>query len=405
MPEFPPRRVIKEHTLDAVVVVPGIMGSVLLRDGRPIWGFSDPRTYVSLWTDASAMSSLGLTERELDALAEGTYDPRNARVQVGGLLEFPGFAPITGGFEPYTRLVQELKKVAAHRDAVGAFPYDWRLPVHFNSKLLHRFLKAHLAAWRSHPAYVEARRVDPERRDAGLTIVAHSMGGLVAQGLGGPGIEDGFRDVRRIITLGTPFYGSVKSAVLLSNGESPVPLPRRRLRKAVITMPGVYDLLPRGRCVPAGPAEVTRLDAGDVESMGGRRDLAENALGDYAGRKEVRLPGHRPIVGILQPTWQSLELRDGAAIPAYLSYRFDSDDELLLDDYGRPLLHDDQGDGTVWRYSARPKGADAVPLAQQHGALAKSEEAISTLAGIVTDRGDLGAVSYTHLTLPTSDLV
>jgi hypothetical protein len=59
--------------------------------------------------------------------------------------------------------------------------------------------------------------------------------------------------VRATVTLGTPFFGASKAVLLLGSGRgSPVPLPRARVRRLAVTLPGVYDLLPSYRCVSDG---------------------------------------------------------------------------------------------------------------------------------------------------------
>lgn len=386
----------QSHGLDAVVVVPGIMGSALKDTRGDVWGFSDPMTYVKLWSSRSAMPRLGFTQMELEALATDSYDPATARVQPAGLISSPSFAPILAGLEPYSHLVSQLT-AATHDAAVLEFAYDWRLPIRLNSRLLAQAMKEHLARWRRHQAHAALRQQHPEQRDAEIIIVAHSMGGLVVQGLADPVIEDGFQDVRKVITLGTPFYGSVKAATILAHGEgAPVPLPRRRLAEAARTMPGLYDLLPRNRCllrqVGARP-DVVALGVEDVVGIGGNEQLAQRAASDFLSRKPTTLPGHRPIVGVAQPTWQSLEIMSGAVHPKDKAYRWDKNEVLMRGSDGVPLSFNDMGDGTVWRYAARPKGSpEAESVAQQHGALAKSGEGVQQVVAIVTDLGDLGVL-------------
>jgi len=44
---------------DAIVVVPGIMGSELADcNGTVLWGLADPRWYVSAWTSGKALASI-----------------------------------------------------------------------------------------------------------------------------------------------------------------------------------------------------------------------------------------------------------------------------------------------------------------------------------------------------------
>jgi pimeloyl-ACP methyl ester carboxylesterase len=394
MYSFPPQSIVREHTLDAIVVVPGAMGSALNDEQRGlIWGFTNPKTYLTLWGPEAGMALLALTPAELDAIAEGTYDPKTARVKPAGLIRFSAFAPLTGGFEPYTSLVRALKDAAAHPDAVLTFAYDWRLPVRLNSQVLAKAMRQHLQQWRAHPEHAAARRYHPEQRDAGIILVAHSMGGLVARGLADTTIENGFENVRQVITLGTPFLGSVAAAVMLERGEgAPIALPRNRLRDVARTMPGLYDLLPRNRCVLTRQDhldEVVALTTQDVVAIGGDPHLAAASQSYFETAQATTLPGHRIVEGIVQPTWQSLQIRAGTVDPAYVSYHRYADDTLMRDEIGRAQPFDDQGDGTVWRYAARPEGSleKPVPIAQQHGALASSGETIKTVVGLVTDQG------------------
>lgn len=393
---------IQEHALDAIVVVPGIMGSVLKDTelNRDLWGFESLRPYVNLWRKREdlGVERLALTKSELEDIAEGRYRAETARVRPAGLLPLPSFVPFLGGFEPYTNLVRSVRRVTPHADAVLEFAYDWRLPVRLNSRFLAAALKKHLAQWRAHPKYLDARRVHPGQRNAGIVIIAHSMGGLLVRGLGDPEIEDGFAEVRQVITLGTPFSGSVKSAVMMRTGAgTPLKLPRERLSRAVRTMPGLYDLLPRTPCLlRAGTrSDVVTADAADFASIGGDPVLIQAAQNDFDALHHVSLPGHRYLEGIAQPTPQSFSIRSGEVDAYEHSYRFDEEGEVRRDGDGRLLTYDDKGDGTVWRYAARPRSSDGVAaaqlsIAQDHGALSRSNELVKMLVGFVTDQGDLG---------------
>jgi hypothetical protein len=359
---------------DLVVVVPGIMGSELVDagTGETLWGLRDPRWYVKAWAGGSALRTLALTDDE----QAGRY----GRVRATGLLRFPAFAPVLRGFEPYGRLLDGIRRVTPDPAAVLEFAYDWRLPVHHNAAQLAQFVDARLREWRARPGLAapdEARAV----------IVAHSMGGLLARHLTAiPGAE---QLLRRVITLGTPFYGAAKAAVLLSSGEGgPLPLPKARLRDLAKTLPGLYDLLPTYRCVDTGE-DARRLTPADVAGFGGDAELAAQALERSALVADVGLPGHVQVVGAHQPTVQSIVL-DAGTVRAH-QYTC------------KPGTHglervDLAGDGTVYRESAQLHTIAAMPLAQSHGAIARSDEAVIAVVDALTDRrtgpwlgaGDLG---------------
>lgn len=386
-------------THDLVVVVPGIMGTAL-RDrasGSLVWGLSDARWYLEAWSPGGhGLTPLALTETELEALDNDAYDLGRSRIEPAGLLRgpVPAFAPILRALEPYTALVKRLRDAVVDPAAVLEFDYDWRLPTAFNSRLLANAVARHLEWWRKQPLHAVGRRFHPEERDAQVIIVAHSMGGLVAQGLGL--ISGALDDVRQVITLGTPFYGAVKTLSLLEDGEgAPLPFRRGRLRDAVRTMPGVYDLLPRLRSllVPGNPIgeDVVAVTPAHVAAIGANEELAKAAADRFLARRDVHLPGLKTHVGTHQPTAQSARLEHGRVLAESHYYKFGADD-VIRDSVGQPVQFDEgQGDGTVpWR-SARPLGHRCVShLPQQHGALASSSEALKAIVADVKDDDGLG---------------
>lgn len=206
---------------DAVVVIPGIMGSVLVDTAtkRTLWGLNHIGWYSRAWSTGSSL-------RDLADLEPGRIKPR-------GLLRFPAWAPL-GYFEPYDRLVRHLKEMV-HPRAVCEFAYDWRLPVLHNARLLARAAHGHLATWRADPAHERLGVLQADPSPARLVLVAHSMGGLLTRAL--PlveGTEDEHgeiptvtEDIRATITLGTPFRGAAKAATVLANGRG---LLARRVR-------------------------------------------------------------------------------------------------------------------------------------------------------------------------------
>lgn len=340
---------------DAVIVIPGIMGSELVDagDGTVLWGFS-AKSYASFWTGGSSWERLKVTEEERGG--------GMGRVKATRLLKAPAFAPLLRGIEPYTRLTDAVRGTALHRDAVLEYAYDWRLSVAHNARMLATVAARHLEGWRRHPS---------GSRGAKLVLVAHSMGGLIARYLTGVLGADG--EVRQTITIGTPFQGAVKAAVLLDRGAAgPVPLPRHRLTTLARTLPGVYDLLPSYRCVEDQGA-VRRLTPADVRRLGGDEDLARNAAQTHEAIGRVQEPGLRTMVGVEQPTMQSLQLWQGVARPQY--YTLEDDGNI-----------DWRGDGTVYTQVAAGGVEPVSSLPQSHGALARSSEAIAAVRAALTRR-------------------
>jgi hypothetical protein len=350
----------RDISRDAVVVVPGIMGSELVDrfTGAVRWGLSDPRWYVSAWTSGQALRALRVTESDLAG---------RARLRATRLLRGPAFAPVLRGIEPYCELVTQVRRVVAHPAAVLEFPYDWRLSIADAAAALAAATSAHLDSWRAHPQGSSHARI---------VIVAHSMGGLIAHYF--TTVLGGAEVVRSIVTLGTPFYGAVKAVRVLATGAGgPLPLPHRRLRDLAVTLPGIYDLLPTYRCVDEGTGP-RRLTTSDLSNVGADPTLASASaavLEKLAGVPATKL---HPVVGVGQPTMQSLRIRDGSIEMCY--YACEPDDR-----YGVTRV-DRLGDSTVYRDAASPAGVDPSYLPQSHAMLARSPEAMAHVRSVITQR-------------------
>jgi len=370
---------IPDQTHDAVVVVPGIMGSELIdnRSGRTLWGMNDLSWYVRAWSTGSGLDDLRMTEEERGG--------RYGRVTATRLLKLPAFFRIFAGWEPYTGLVADIRKAVIHPAAVLEFAYDWRLPIAYNGARLAQEARDHLDRWRTRPAHETGRRRHPDGRRAQLVFVAHSMGGLLTRHA--QSVIADKEDIRATITLGTPFYGSAKATWLLNTGRGAW-LPARKslkaavqrradegLRKLVATLPGVHDLLPVYRCLAEGQTS-RRLTPADVEALGGDRELAANAIDWHASMEKVRLINHRAVVGVRQPTAASLRLTDGVVTLEGRDYGGPSDGKTRM------------GDGTVSRGSASLAGAQFTYLPQQHTSLAKTDEVVSHVVGVLTEQDE-----------------
>lgn len=112
-------------------------------------------------------------------------------------------------------------------------------------------LSRYLARAQTNPTlYARSRDAEPQIR---FNLIAHSMGGLVAQyflaQLGGD------EEVHRFITLGTPSRGAMDSLKAFAEGEYPETLwsnllgggfyPKRATNYITLSFPAVYQLLPR----------------------------------------------------------------------------------------------------------------------------------------------------------------
>jgi len=155
------------------------------------------------------------------------------------------------GVKFYGAILDSLVEVGGYRlgdindphpgDTAFIFNYDWRRDN----------VEAAIALGRAIHR-IKSRLKDPGMR---FDIVAHSMGGLVAEYylkygaedvLDGPGEAEvtwaGAPDIGRIVAIGTPHQGTMSAFRILNNGISRTLSPRE-----LFTMPSVHQLLPSGR--------------------------------------------------------------------------------------------------------------------------------------------------------------
>lgn len=358
------------------------MGSTLYEaaTGRRLWGGgSDPRWLLTAWRHRAGLLPLHLTVRE--------REERYGRVRAGELLKAPAWAPVLQGIEPYGKLSEAVRQVVAAPEAVLEFAYDWRLPVEHNGRLLAMAAREALELWRAAPEHDALRRLRPDRRPAQLVFVAHSMGGLVTRAALAHR-PDLAPDTRMVVTLGTPFDGTVKAARILNGHRAPSPGPcsavNRMMRDLAAAMPGVYDLLPAYRCLDTGEDAVHLTDS-DVAALGGDRELADRSRDSRRRLTALPLPGHRVVIGVAQPTDQTMRLTGGVVRTQRWGFHSHRDGTLIRDGHGRPERFDHTGDGTVHRGSASlDSDVPESHVAAQHMALPCNPTVLGRLQAMIT---------------------
>lgn len=320
---------------DLVVIIPGITGSALAdAQGREVWG-------LRLGTIARALAGLGGSLRSLTLPDGFEDDPAPDGVQPTGLMM--GFHVIPGVWSPafgYGELVRFLKHprfgLTLDGEQVNGsspgnlilFAYDWRLSNRRIAKQLKLRVEPALDRWRASA---------PERADAKVVFICHSMGGLVARWfadcLGGAAIT------RSIVTIGTPHRGALQALGQLVNGVSkgigPLQVDFTRFARS---LPSTYELLPEYACIEGPNGALSKT----TECVLPRLDAARAITGMEFHDKLDSAPDPPysliPIVGIGQLTATTARI-DGDRV------------EVLSTIKGR----DRMGDGTVPRFAARPK--------------------------------------------------
>jgi hypothetical protein len=349
---------------DLIVVVPGITGSALRRGDQVVWDLSVAAVTHGLTRNVKALEAMRLPEGIADA------DPDTAhRLEPVGLIQgwhlWPGFWAGAG----YGRLLHRLRRLHGGPERVVGFAYDWRLSNRATARHLRQAVEAKLARWRERPGHADAK----------VIFVCHSMGGLITryylEVLGG-------RDTcQRLITIGTPYSGSIKAVRVLTGGLLPLlPSLNDRLVDVARTMPAIHQLLPTYHCV---------LTDGDPAT------LTDAALPDLPGTAARDAQGlHSEIAAALD--------RNGP--PAYERYAFGGrrqpTDQSVSSTHAGLRYHrqqrgtDHTGDGTVPLFSsvAPEDGTTAAGVfhAARHSGLQRNDllldQVIDKVCGV-----DLGA--------------
>jgi len=241
---------------DVIVLIPGILGSVLVKDGRAIWGASGSSIGNNLITFGGALKELELPS------GLGHNDP-NDGVTAPRILPKLFMVPTFWKADGYGRLADRLKERFAvtratddHAGNLVEFPYDWRLSNQLNAQRLSDRVGPVLDRWRQSTNNSEAK----------LIFICHSMGGLVARYF--LEVLEGRELTRKLITIGTPYQGSVNALETLVNGLF-LGLGRVGVSfdKFVRSLPSIYQLLPTYDCLDVGDGKQRGLSKGDLPNV------------------------------------------------------------------------------------------------------------------------------------------
>jgi pimeloyl-ACP methyl ester carboxylesterase len=324
-----------------VFILPGIMGSQLGRIRAPPW----PANLV--WIDPSDIVAGRLAE---------------LRLPDGGAL-------VAMGAINFTYLALKLRLKAAGF-AVQIFDYDWRHSILQQGELLATRLRA-----------------EPAQR---VTLLAHSMGGLVARaalarsgGAGDGSARDDLANVTRVITLGTPHNGTFAPLQAL---RGTYPSVRRLAALDVLhtaeqlshdvfnTLPSLYEMLPHAGVVSA-------IDLFAAESWPGTGPQPQQGLLHSARHFQARLASgderYTSIIGTGNRTVTGL-----TRVGDEFEYRVTS-----------------AGDGTVPMVSATLDGADNRYVRCEHSALPRDAKVAAAVIALL-DTGQCELASTPALTPP-----
>ncbi len=323
----------KTKMRDIVVILPGITGSVLQKDGKDIWAISGQAAWAFLKTRGGSSQQLKINHHddpEVEDWGDGIQATRlvaDAHL-VPGLVKIDGYTStakvITDRFDVIRGNIYE-DKPANFFD----FPYDWRRDNRANAKILKRLLDLRLKQWREHTGL----------KDAKVILLAHSMGGLISRYY--LEVLEGWRDCKALFTFGTPYRGSVKAVDFLANGYKKLFLD---LTEVMRTFPSVYQLLPIYKMlkvnnqywrIAEAPIELPNIiKARAQDALKFHREI-ENAVNSHCNDEEYRKSYKTiPMVGTKQPTLQSTTLIDDRLeanfeLPEWIDSNLDDGDDTV----------------------------------------------------------------------------
>ncbi len=159
--------------------------------------------------------------------------------------------PLGGAF--YGPLLTYLRNELGYdKHSLSLFPYDWRQDCAAIAQVLQRHI-------------IKFYRCCGDRK---ITLLAHSMGGLIARYCVDvlPGLD---QYIEQVITMGTPHKGAPDAFEALRRG-APLPLNwgRRATAKPLRTFPSAYQLLPTGPLLPDSAYFVQDYNKKEIDIFG-----------------------------------------------------------------------------------------------------------------------------------------
>lgn len=220
---------------DIIVILPGITGSVLEKDGKKIWAPLPQAMLTYLKSLGRSLDWLKLKDDdyECDDLGDGIMATKVVPYTlVPGLSRFDAYTGLKTQLHHKFELIEGNPLISGEAANYFEFPYDWRRDNRCSARKLKEFIERELPKWRN------------RYPDAQVILLAHSMGGLVARYY--LEVLEGYKNTKALITFGTPYFGSIDALNYLANGYTKFSLDFTDLMR---TFTSVYQLLPIYSCV------------------------------------------------------------------------------------------------------------------------------------------------------------
>lgn len=369
-----------------IVLLPGIMGSVLQKNGKDLWSLSGQALVPFLLSSGDNLRELVVAQEDWQrpSLDDGVQAVRlfETVYNVPGLIDGVGYATICAHLQAQFELTEGSILNPNPAANFFPFPYDWRRDCRASAQALKRFIDQQLPQWRQHGG-----------PDAKVILLAHSMGGLVSRYY--TEVLGGWEQTVALITFGTPHRGAPNALRTLSWGFGAKGLKQALLGGSfdVLTeiarsSAAVYQLLPTYPCIPTadGWKRVCELDGlpnVDRRRATEAREQFHNVIFD-AVTQNLGTPGYSyrtlPVIGTHQRTYQSAVLEDGVV-------------QLRVDPPAGLDARRASGDGTVPAVSALPPELDLSErrfqqrqfITEKHGWLPNNSALMAEICDQITD--------------------
>lgn len=359
-----------------IVVLPGITGSVLRKDGKRLWDAKLLRFAGAIFGSLEGLELKG-DDPTCDDLGDGVDAPE----LIKDLSIFPGLIKIDIG---YGALTEQLKQTFDLKDGKNffEFPYDWRRDNRVAARKLQQLVEKQLPLWRQ----------ESGAADAQVILLAHSMGGVISRYY--LEVLGGWKTCKLLVTFGTPYLGSLNSLDSLSNDVEYFGIKFKTLSRLGRSCTSIYQLLPIYPVVQSGGTfhQVSDLTLPNIDQVKAQEALAfhrEIIEAQKANQKDMEYLAKQdwivPWVGTKQKTFQSATF-DGATVTCV--------DDVLPDAVDQNAV---MGDGTVPYCSARPyehilqKRLVGRFRAEKHGSLQNDVDILNDLFSLLTETSS-GAV-------------
>jgi len=245
----------KSPLKDIVIILPGVMGSVLQKDGQDIWAISGK----SIWnilkkrSDYFDVLEVRNDDPERDVLDDGIIATR----LMPDVHIIPGFVTVDG----YSKIVELFHKnfdiIETTIDSPDPgnfiqFPYDWRRDNRASALKLQKLINIKLPLWQKFS----------DNKDARVILIGHSMGGIIARYY--VEVLQGWEKCKTLFTVGTPHRGSVKILNYLSNGYKKLFID---VTEVLRTLTSAYQLLPIYKVLKVGDEFIRVVDSHNIPGI------------------------------------------------------------------------------------------------------------------------------------------